>query len=65
MKKKFYDVEAKWTLKTVAMALLQGNAKRYAQNPDIWIQDANDLTARLMTATDLFARKDTDESQDT
>jgi hypothetical protein len=56
-KKKLYDVEAKWTFKQIAYSLLQGNVIGYMENPKAWIADANDMTRKLLTACELFARE--------
>jgi hypothetical protein len=40
--------ETKWIFKSVALALLQGNAVGYAENPQTWANDAWALTNRLL-----------------
>jgi hypothetical protein len=49
----------------VALALLHSNRDWYTGFPDQWIEDATELTEKLLTATDLYARKDMDGTQDT
>lgn len=65
-RKQLNSVEHKWTFKTVAIALLQGNAVGYAENPMVWIADANRLATKLQMAADLYAigREEDDEKRD-
>lgn len=62
--KKLTQVESKWTFKSVALALLQGNAVGYAQNPNIWLEDANKLTTKLQIACELYGQEDDNEKRD-
>lgn len=50
---KHTDIEKKWTFKQISYALLQGNARFYAENPTLWMRDANDLTNYMMTTIEL------------
>jgi len=53
---KLYDVEAKWTFKTVATALLEGNTAAYVNDPGIWIADSIAMTRKMLVSADWFAR---------
>lgn len=62
--KKLGLIESKWTFKSIALALLQGNAVGYAQNPNVWLEDANKLTTKLLIACELYGREDDNEKRD-
>lgn len=65
-RKQISSVEYKWTFKTVGLALLQGNAVGYAENPAVWIADTNRLATKLLMAADLYAigREEEDGKRD-
>ena len=50
--------------KQIAYSLLQGNAVGYAENPNVWIQDASALTRKLLAAVELYSNEATNVQQD-
>ncbi len=56
--------ESRWMFKQIAYSLLQGNAVGYAENPNVWIQDASALTRKLLAAVELYSNEATNVQQD-
>lgn len=61
---KLATAESRWVFKQIAYSLLQGNAVGYAENPNIWIKDARNLTDKLIVAVEFFSNFGGSNEQD-